>query len=472
LLIALGAVVLTALPVFTHFRFFYRSEALRVFLETIQAVVAVLVALLLYGRYRRSALCGDLLAAYGLFVLGSANVFVALLPVYGVLPPRRSFDGFSTWVPLVARILGALALAGAALLPRRWLRLRRPVQAMGAALGASLGGVVLLVTATSRWLPGGVPGEFLPDGWPRPELHAPGALLVAELVLMAVFAVAAAGFARQARGSWNPLMTALTCGCVLAAFARFNFFLHLPSGTDLVHVGDLLCLLSFLVLLAGATAEIAGYWQAQAEMAAARERQRLACELHDGLAQELAFIRSHTATLARGAGHPGVSALVAEAAERASSESRRVVATLRSGSAPLDQLLQEAAGGVVRRAGVRMSVAVDAEVWLPEAVHPEVASLVRRATDAAVRVRAASTVTVRLGMRDGRTVLSVRDDGPGAKYLGAEEAFRQDLQQRAGALGGSCRAVSQRGGGTQVDIVLPWQHGRRSGRWSGRVEAG
>ena len=71
-----------------------------------------------------------------------------------------------------------------------------------------------------------------------------------------------------------------------------------------------------LVLLAGAATEIARYWRVEVEAAMVRERHRLAHELHDGLAQELAFIRSQTLAMARGASPPGVTPLVAEAADR------------------------------------------------------------------------------------------------------------------------------------------------------------
>lgn len=77
---ATAATLLTAVLVFTPLRFTYRSAELRVSLETVQAVIAALVALLLYGRYRRTGLLGDLLSTYALALFCSTSLFFSLLP--------------------------------------------------------------------------------------------------------------------------------------------------------------------------------------------------------------------------------------------------------------------------------------------------------------------------------------------------------------------------------------------------------
>ncbi len=462
---AVAAAVLTAALVFTPLGFTYRSPELRVSLETAQAVIAALVALLLYGRSRRSGLWGDLLAAYALFLFAATSLFFVLLPLLADPSPGGNLDRFDTWAPLFARMVGAGALAWAALAPVRWVHLRRGPLAMVDTVGATVVSLALLVWATLDWLPPVV--EHLPaSGSARPDLDAPGGLLAAQLLLLTLFALAAAGFARRARHEPNPLNTALACGCVLAAFSRLNFFLYPSIYTDVVHVGDVLRLLFFLVLLAGAGAEIAGYWRVEAEAAAGRERQRLARELHDGLAQELAFIRSHTAALAKGASHPGVTPLVAEAAERAIIESRRVVDALRAnGLASLEQVLADAAGDVVRPTGSRVAVEVevDSQVVLPPAAQAGLRQLVRQATATAVRLRAASKVSVRLEVCQGRAVLTVEDDGVRTAPAGPGRTAQRDLERASEGLGGTLRATSLDRGGTRLEIVLPWRPGRRPG---------
>ena len=462
---ALAATALTAVLVLTPLRFTYRSPELRASLETAQAVIAALVALLLYGRYRRGDLWGDLLAAYALFLFAATSICFVLLPLLADPAPGGTLDRFDTWAPLFARMVGAAALAGAALAPLRWAHLRRGALTMAAAVASTVVLVALVVWAMADWLPP-VEERLSASEVQRPDLDAPGGLLAAQLCLLGLFALAAAGFARRARRDRNPLVTALASGCVLAAFARLNFFLYPSIYTDVVHVGDVLRLLFFLVLLAGAAAEIFGYWRVEAEAAAGRERQRLARELHDGLAQELAFIRSHTAALAKGASHPGVTPLVAEAAERAIAESRRVVDALRgNGQASLEQLLHDAAADVVRPTGNRVAVTVDVdgELNLPSTAHAGLRQLVGQATSTSMRLRAASTVSVRLGVALGRAVLAVEDDGAQTAPEGGDEAALRELERTSEELGATLRMTRLDTGGTRVEILLPWRAGRRAG---------
>ena len=473
-----AAAVLTALLIFTPLRFTYRSLELRVSLETAQAVIAVLVALLLYGRHLRTGLWSDFLAAYALALSGLTTIVLVLSPLLLEPSPDGTFDSFQTWAPLLARTVGAGALAWASFTSRRWLRVRRPEVAMAAALVATLLAIAVVVFVTDHRLPRVVEQRHIVSPQ-RPDLDAPRSLLASQVVQMALYATAAVGFARQGRRKPNPLVTALACGCAVAAFARLNFFLYPSIYTDVVHVGDLLRLLFFLTLLGGAAAEIGGYWRVEAEAAVVRERQRLARQLHDGLAQELAFIRSHTSAMARGASPPGVTPMVAEAAERAMVESRRVVEALRSdGSTSLEQLLRDATADVTQRASAVVEVSVDGDAWVPLPAQPEVGELIRGAVADAVRVRAASRVAVTLTVADGRTVLIVTDDGagpdPGARGVPEVGASRsapgsrpdtagRELRRRVDRLGATCRAAAGDGGGTRLEIGLPWRARRTGG---------
>jgi signal transduction histidine kinase len=462
-----AATVLTAVLVFTPLRFTYRSAELRVSLETAQAVIAALVALLLYGRYRRTGRLGDLLSTYALALFCATSLFFALLPALADPNPGGNLDRFDTWAPLLARGIGAAALAWAAVGPRRWFRLRNDAVALALALGATLGVIAAVVTATLDWLP---PVLELADSGSiqRPSLDAPPAILAAQLGLVALYAAAAVGFARQSEREPNPLATALASGTVLAAFARLNFFLYPSIYTDVVHVGDVLRLLWYLVLLVGAAAEITGFWRLEAEAVAARERQRIAQELHDGLAQELAFIRSHTAAMARGTSPPGVTPLVVEAAERAMAESRRVVEALRADAVDsVERLLGQAVGDVARWAGTGFEVSVDPLVSLPAEAHAPVGDLVRRAATAAVRSRAPSHLWVHLELSDGRAVLAVEDNGAAPPGPGDLNAGLREVTRRAEAFGAVARTVNAGNGRTRLEFVLPWRPPRPPRHWEG-----
>ena len=93
------------------------------------------------------------------------------------------------------------------------------------------------------------------------------------------------------------------------SFSMLHYALLPPVTHEWVHLGDVLRLLFCVVLLWAAVLEVA---DAVAARAAARERRRIARDLHDGVAQELAFIRRRAERLP---GQPAAEIVVA--AERA-----------------------------------------------------------------------------------------------------------------------------------------------------------
>jgi signal transduction histidine kinase len=112
--------------------------------------------------------------------------------------------------------------------------------------------------------------------------------LALQIALIVVFA--AAGFVRRAERDDDELAQWFALASTLAAIAAFNFSFDPRLQDGWVYTGDVFRLLFYGALMMGAAREIGRYWRDSIEAAVLQERRRIARDLHDGLAQELAFI--------------------------------------------------------------------------------------------------------------------------------------------------------------------------------------
>ncbi|MEY9912622.1 signal transduction histidine kinase [Catenulispora sp. MAP12-49] len=212
--------------------------------------------------------------------------------------------------------------------------------------------------------------------------------------------------------------------------------------------------------------------RAQAELAATQreagrlaERQRLAREIHDTLAQGLSSI----VLLARGAesGLPEESAArVREIGQTASAnlaEARRFVAGLTppalDGSTLAEALRRVAAGYPrveFRLDGEPYTVSMETEVALLRTTQEALANVERHA--------GAAHAAVTLAYHDDQVTLDVFDDGAGFEDTGSEGAARDDgrprfglhgMRERIAELGGTLTIESALGEGTAVAVALP-----------------
>src|SRR5205823_1532229 len=117
-------------------------------------------------------------------------------------------------------------------------------------------------------------------------------IVSAQVVVAALFFIAAFGFTRRAEHSGDELLLWLGASSMFAAFARVNYFIYPSLYSEWVYTGDALRLGWHVLLFVGAAREIQLYQRAYAERRVLEERRRIARDLHDGLAQELAFIAS------------------------------------------------------------------------------------------------------------------------------------------------------------------------------------
>ena len=427
----------------------YRSATLHVAIETAAAFAALLAAVLLAGRFARNPLLGDLVLAGALLLLGVTNLCYSVVP-WTIDETRGSFD---TWAPIAGQLLGAAGLALGALLPDRQVTAPRRAMARTAlAVVAGLAAIGLLAWALAPQLPVGIDPDVPPDP-SGPDLVGEPSVLASQLVGLVLYALAALGFAKRAVRTRDELMSWLAAAATLAAFSRLNYFLFPSLYSEWVYAGDFLRLAFYAVILAGSLREIAAYQRDAAELAVDRERRRIARNLHDGLAQELAFIVSRARRLPPDAEEPGAD--IAEAAERALAESRHAIATLgRALDASLDASVAQAADEVSARDGIRLELELAPGLQAPPAVHDALGRIVREAVSNAIRHGGARVVTVRLTRSDGLR-LAVEDDGIGVAATDAPGFGLVSMRERAQALGGTVTVSARPEGGTAVEVWVP-----------------
>jgi signal transduction histidine kinase len=197
------------------------------------------------------------------------------------------------------------------------------------------------------------------------------------------------------------------------------------------------------------------------------ERQRLAREIHDTLAQDFTSIVLHleAADAALPAEAEPIRPHVTRARDTARAglaEARRLVLALRPElleNASLPDALRRIAATWAEETGVPVAVAVTGE---PAPLHPEAeVTLLRAAQEALTNVRKhaqARQVSVTLSYMGDQVTLDVQDDGVGFDASAPTEGFGlAAMRQRVEQLGGAVVVESAPGRGTTAAVTLPLQ---------------
>ncbi len=187
---------------------------------------------------------------------------------------------------------------------------------------AELGGLLLRSRLTSG---GGMTGHDFEAATDHP-IGLVLAVMAAGLVAFA--AVRTVGGDRTNRDGVTLLLGA---AMIMFVGARLNYLVLPTPGIGWVTAREGLRILAYGLFFAAALRQEATIRRTIANSAAAAERRRIARDLHDGLAQDLAFIAAHGARIAQEAGedHP-----LAIAARRALAVSRGAIADLSASEAP------------------------------------------------------------------------------------------------------------------------------------------
>jgi signal transduction histidine kinase len=448
---AAATVAVVALP---FVAFAYRAPALHVALETANALIALLVGYLVYGRYRQSRRLRELLLVLALSTVAIANLLLTALPTAVTL---GSDEEFSRWAAVAIRFLGTVLLAGAALSPADARLDRR--RALTVIL--TLGGVVIAVGAVGLIWGGHLPPTVDPSAElgdaTRPQLAAHPLVLVAQAVGAVLYSVSALAFTRQSALHGDELLRWVGAGCVLAAAARVHYLLFPSLYSEYVYSGDVLRLGFYLLLLVGAAREIRSFWELTTRTAVLEARRRMARDLHDGLAQELAFLWIQSRALAGGTPDSAAVERIGGAASRALDEARRAIAALtRPLDEPFARVLQQLADDLGGRYDVKVVSTVDPEV---EVSATQAEALIRIAAEAVRNAaRHGKAEQIDLVLTAEPLCLSITDDGQGFAATpdtsGRGGGFGlTSMRERARAIDAEFSITSAPGQGTTVRVT-------------------
>ena len=434
----------------------HRAPVLRAILETAVALVGTLVALLAFGRFRRSGSVGDLLLVCAVALLAWAHTLFGVVP--DLISPYSVGNGvserFEVWGTIVVRMVagGFLVVAANAYssknAPAPESRIRR--RQLLVTVAASVAGILMLV-----WL-----APISPRASTRQISWAPSLTLVLELSGALLFFLAFFGLSRQAGARSDRFLNWIAAGCVFGGFSMICYALLPAAGPDWLRSGDVLRAAAVVTWAMGAVSEIRSYWSTFADWTRQETRRGVALDLHDGLAQELALLTMHTYAPADTRAEPQWHEQLQMTAERALAEARRAIAALATGEpVPFEVDLERTAESI---SGTDVDIHVEVDTGTgATATGPlqreSIVRIVREAVTNAVRHGGANHIDI-LFEASGSPALRVFDNGVGFETDDAASSGRFGLvsmKERAEAIGASLAVRSAPGQGTTVEVSWP-----------------
>ena len=432
--------------------FAYRPPAPRVAFATAVPLIALAAGFSVFGRLLRRACLTELALACSLGLLALSELTFMTIPVL----MERVQPDLSVWGAQAGGACGAALFAVAAFAPRRGVRrLRLALAASGTAMTTLLLLIAVLAVSFASRLPKVPAAATAQNLLARPDLHTDAVLPALEIIVAAIYGLAAAGFLRRSGQSDDEFFGWLAAAAVLAAAAYVNSFLYQDSYAQFVSIGDVFSLSFYAVLLAGSAREIWSHWRAVSEAAVLEERRRIARDLHDGLAQELAYLLRHLNSL-DGTVDKETKAGLRQAAERAHLEVRQAISTLAaSRRQSVNVAIAQAVGEVAARDHVKLELDVVPGIWLSANRAEALVRIACEAVSNAARHSGAGRVSLSLRRDGSRVRLRVSDNGCGFDPAVPADGFGlTSMHDRASSVGGDLRISSQPGHGTEVEATL------------------
>ncbi|MCW3058039.1 MAG: rane protein of unknown function [Solirubrobacterales bacterium] len=414
---------------------FVDSPALYAGAQTLSGLGALAAAWFALVRVQRTRASNDLALALAIGIIAVTSILLAAL---AAISPAVS-SASTSWLPVPGRLAGSalLLVAGAPGRPLTRLASRSRL----VPLVAGLAGILALC--------GALLGAATGSG------HIP---LVIQLATIALTLAGAASLARRAQQSGDRVLAWCAAAAAGLAAARLSYIVLVAPGRDWLSPGDIVRLAAAAFLLLAARSELAAEQGRELAQAVAEERRRLAREIHDGLAQELAFIVGQSRRMLSRPPDSEAIKLLAKAGQAALTDARRAIFDLkRPNTRALTAAIVESTFVIADRAGLALDVEVEGEVEVAPEIEHALLRIVNEAVSNAARHAHARTVSIRIACENDRLAVRITDDGDGFDQgaLNPRRGFGlQSMAQRAESLGGRLHLESEPGSGTMIEVAI------------------
>jgi signal transduction histidine kinase len=410
---------------------------------------AVVTVGLLVASFERDRRLPNLLLLCAVLGLALSDFVYSAAPAMTRARSLESIDGARFGWELIV----AVAFAGAALSPdhvtaeprRRLVKFAVGLSACAVVLGVLLA-KTLAVTGHAIDVDAGIAGAATNPV--AVAIHTTSASVLA----LAAFAFLSGDRREEAR---SPLFAG---AALLLAAANLQYLAAATIASDWITPREALRLAAYGLLLGGAYAGWAKLRRDEAYAAICSERERIAADLHDGLAQDLACIAAQGQRLdcQLGPEHP-----LMLAARHALAASRGVIAELTACTAPTtERALRLVADELGRRFDMEVNVLIETDTVLSPDTELEPAqreTVIRIAREAIVNAAlhgSARHVDVMLMQRRGTLLMRVSDDGRGIDDVQRPGFGLQSMHARASSLGGQLNTRKRASGDTDLELLL------------------
>jgi signal transduction histidine kinase len=453
--VAAGSAILFGVPGPVHIG----APGARAGIETLVTSLALVSSALLLVSFRQRQERNDLVLVIALAMVGLTDFVFSALPA--LVGSQLLGLGSATQVTCDALAAVAMAATGFAAANSRARSALRTLGLAGLVAASAVAAASVVDVVAGRTALG---GTFSGTGIAAAAAHP--TLVTEALVSSTVLFASGVAFFRRPEAGSRPLAGA----AFLFAATRLQYLALPAMAPDWVTARDALRLAAYVLLLVTALMRYARTRNDIAAAALVVERERIARDLHDGLAQDLAFIALQGQRLESelGAEHP-----LTVAARRAVAASRGVIVDLSASTAASTEVaLRLVADELAARFGTDIDVRVleDSKPWGHDDLDPgrreEVVRIVREAIVNAVRHGQAGHVAVALDQIGHQIRLRVADNGRGVRTakLSAGGHGLQMMRGRAAALGGRLTTRERAEGGVEVEVTFPSDRAARRER--------